>query len=114
MAPRFPMLRGFRKEAGLQGGEGGVEIIQIGAWDGNHPLQITGFTNLGEFSINANDTSSGNSILQTLVSKDIGIAQNPGNTTGNISLLTFGTGSIPFYTNGANEIMRIKSDRPPP
>ena len=87
-----------------------VEIIQIGAWDGNYALQVT---NLGGFRINANDASSGNSILQTLVNKDIGIAPNPGNTTDNISS-TFGTGSAPFYTNGANEVMRIKSDRPPP
>ena len=83
-----------------------VNITQTGAWDGNYALQVTGYTNLGGFRINASD--GGNSIFQTLANTDMGIAQNPtvGNT-GNLSLTTHGTGKILFYTNGANLRMII-------
>lgn len=83
-----------------------VDIIQTGAWDGNYALQVTGYTNLGGFRINANDGA--NSIYQTLPNKDMGMSQNPtvGNT-GNIAFTTFGSGKIMFYTNGANERVRI-------
>lgn len=84
-----------------------VDITQTsGVWDGNYALQVTGYTNLGGFRINANDGA--NSIYQTLANKDIGIAQFPDNAnTGNISTTTFGTGHIKFFTNGNNERVRI-------
>lgn len=83
-----------------------VDITQTGIWDGNYALQVNGYTNLGGFRINADD--GGNSIYQTLPNKDMGMSQNPtvGNT-GNMSFTTHGTGKIRFYTNGANERMRI-------
>lgn len=83
-----------------------VDIIQTNPWDGNYALQVTGYTNLGGFRINASD--GGNSIYQTLANKDIGIAQYPdAGNTGSISLNTFGTGAIKFFTNGNNERIRI-------
>lgn len=86
-----------------------VQITQTNPlWDGNYALQVTGYTNLGGFRINAND--GGNSIYQTLLNKDIGIAQFPDNgNTGNISTTTFGSGAIKFFTNGNNERMIINS-----
>ena len=83
-----------------------VDIIQTIAWDGNYALQVTGFTNLGGFRIFGDDGN--NSINQTLANKDIGISQFPGGTnTGNISIITYGTGRIRLYTNGLNERVRI-------
>jgi hypothetical protein len=84
-----------------------VRITQNAGWDGNHALEVSGYTNLGGFRINGVD--SGNSIYQSLLNTDIGISQNPNNTTGgNITLTTFGTGgNIRFQTSGGNERMRI-------
>jgi len=83
-----------------------VDIVQTAGWNGNYALQVTGYTNLGGFRINADD--GGNSIYQTLPNKDMGMAQNPtAGNTGNISILTHGVGHIKFYTNGSNERARI-------
>jgi hypothetical protein len=83
-----------------------VDIVQTAVWNGNYALQVTGYTNLGGFRINADD--GGNSIYQTLVNKDMGMAQNPtAGNTGNMAFTTHGTGRIMFYTNGANERVRI-------
>jgi hypothetical protein len=86
-----------------------VRITQNAGWDGNYALEVSGYTNLGGFRINGVD--SGNSIYQSLLNTDIGISQNPNNTTGgNITLTTFGTGgNIRFQTSGGNERMRITS-----
>jgi len=82
-----------------------VNITQIGAWDGNYALQVTGYTNLGGFRINGAD---GNSIYHTTVNANMGFSLNPSNTSGNITYMTFGnSGNIIFYTQGANERMRI-------
>lgn len=84
-----------------------VRINQENAWNGNYALEVIGYTNLNGFRINGSD--SGNSIYNNNVNLDMGISQYPGNTTGgNISLTTFGAGgNILFYTNGANERLRI-------
>ena len=86
-----------------------VQITQNAAWDGNYALQISGYTNLGGFRINGADT--GNSIYQSLLNTDLGISQNPGNSTGgNISFTTYGdAASIRFFTHQINERMRINS-----
>jgi hypothetical protein len=87
-----------------------VQITQNGAWDGNYALQVSGYTNLGGFRINGADY--GNSIYQSLVNTDIGISQNPANTTGgNINFTTFGAGgNIKFFTNGNNQRMIIDNN----
>jgi hypothetical protein len=87
-----------------------VQITQNGAWDGNYALQVSGYTNLGGFRINGADY--GNSIYQSLVNADIGISQNPANTTGgNINFTTFGAGgNIKFFTNGNNQRMIIDNN----
>jgi len=82
-----------------------VNITQIGAWDGNYALQVSGYTNLGGFRINGAD---GNSIYHTTVNANMGFSLNPSNTSGNITYMTFGSsGNIIFYTQGANERMKI-------
>ena len=85
-----------------------VNIQQLGAWDGNYALQVSGYTNLNGMRIGGSD--SANTIYQTTSNSDIGISQFPSAiNTGSINLTVFGSGTIKFFTNGANERMRINS-----
>lgn len=84
-----------------------VNITQNALWNNsNYALNVSGYTNMGGFRINGND--SVNSILQVNLNTDFSFSQNDNNTTGgNINFRTYGAnGNITFNTSG-NEKIRI-------